>query len=508
MRRFGSFLVRLSSFFQKELAEVIRQPRLIIYLIFGPFLIMLLFGIGYNSNQPPLRTLFVVRQETEMSKAIEQSLQQDATYMTYVGQTNDVEAMKRALRARSIDLGVVVPDNAYETVKSNQQAVFEVYHNELDPMQANYITYLSQLYVDMLNRGVLSSFAESGQSDASSLNQQVDAALMRVRAVRTALEAGDVERAQAEQQSLRRNISAVDMAVGASLSVLGSVGNTYGTEDQQTLGMAALLQDIKNNPSASQDLESGKSDYTSEIEETRRMEENLVSLQSSLTDFTAVSPAILTRPFISRIETVTPIELDAMSYFTPGVIVLLLQHVTITLASLSIVREKRSGTMELFRVSPISPGEVLTGKYMSYLLIGIVLSAALGLLLAYGLRVPMLGSWANVGATILLLLFASLGIGFFISLVSSTETQAVQLAMLMLLFSVFFSGFFLDLRFLVGPVKLISWVIPATYGTLLMQNIMLRGLGLVLPWVINLAAIGLVMFIVAWLLMRQKMGKE
>ncbi len=508
MRRFGSYLVRLGSFFQKETAEVLRQPRLIIYLIFGPFLIMLLFGLGYRSDQPPLRTMFVVKQESEMSRAIELTIRQDATYLSYAGQTNDIEAMKSALNRRTIDLGVVVPDNAYQTIKGNQQAVFEVFHNELDPMQSNYIVYLAQVYVDMLNRGVLSSFAQTGQSDASALNVQLTAAIDRVRGVRSALERGDVAAAKVEQQGLKRNISAVDLAVGASLQMLGGIGSTYGDPDAQTTEVIGLMDTVKTSPTGTEELQEGKSDYNREISDAAALEESLVKLQTSLQEFTAVSPSVLTRPFISKVTSITPLEMTPMGFFTPGVIVLLLQHVTITLAALSIVREKRSGTMELFRVSPISPGEVLIGKYLAYLLIGIVLAAALGLLLAFGLRAPMLGAWANAGATVVLLILASLGIGFTISLVSNTESQAVQLSMLMLLFSVFFSGFFLDLRFLVGPVKFISWIIPATYGTMLLQNIMLRGFGLVLAWVVNLSTIALVMFLISWLLMRKKMAQE
>ena len=73
----------------------------------------------------------------------------------------------------------------------------------------------------------------------------------------------------------------------------------------------------------------------------------------------------------------------------------MLQHVSVTFAAPSIVRERRLGTVELFRVSPLSAFEALAGKYASNFLFGAVLAAALTALLIYGLGVPMLGHWGD-----------------------------------------------------------------------------------------------------------------
>ena len=80
------------------------------------------------------------------------------------------------------------------------------------------------------------------------------------------------------------------------------------------------------------------------------------------------------------------------------------------------------------------------------------------------LRVPMLGSWKNYALVLLALMFASLGIGFVISLLSETTSQAVQYSMLVLLFSIFFSGFFLDLRLMWDQIRFLAYAIPATYA--------------------------------------------
>lgn len=120
----------------------------------------------------------------------------------------------------------------------------------------------------------------------------------------------------------------------------------------------------------------------------------------------------------------------------------------------------------------------------------------------------MLGSWLDLLIIVVLLLFASLGIGFIISFLSQTETQSVQLSMIALLFSVFFSGFFLDLRYLLYPVRYISNLIPATYGTQLMQNVMLRGIGIQLSSLVNLTIFGVILFVLAWIFLRRAMAHE
>jgi len=194
-------------------------------------------------------------------------------------------------------------------------------------------------------------------------------------------------------------------------------------------------------------------------------------------------------------------------YFAPGVIVLLLQHLAVTFAALSIVRDRRLGTMELFRVSPASSAEILVGKYLSYLLFGGLLATILSMLVVFGLQVPMLGDWLSYGLVIAALLFACLGIGFVISLAAQTESQAIQYVMIVLLASVFFSGFFLSLRLLWDGVRVVSWGLPATSGIILLQDIMLRG-GPPNPVLLGgLAALGVSLFLIAFNLLRRAMAR-
>jgi ABC-2 type transport system permease protein len=218
-----------------------------------------------------------------------------------------------------------------------------------------------------------------------------------------------------------------------------------------------------------------------------------------------MSPNVVSSPFTVTTKSATGIKLELTDFFTPAVIVLLLQHMFVTFAALSIVAERRVGTMELFKTSPISSSEILLGKTLSFFVFGLVVAAAITLLVVFVLGTPMLGTWQNYVIAVVVLLFTSLAVGFFISLVSENDTQAVQFSMLLLLASIFFSGFFLDLRLMWEPMKVFSYILPATYGINIMHDVMLRGLPLPLQYIGGLALIGLILFIVDWLILRRMM---
>jgi ABC-2 type transport system permease protein len=203
---------------------------------------------------------------------------------------------------------------------------------------------------------------------------------------------------------------------------------------------------------------------------------------------------------------ITEARIEAMHFYVPAVIALLLQHLAITLAGLSIIREKVGGAMELFRAAPVTSFETLSGKYISYFIIIGILAATLTALVVLALRVPMLGSWVHYILVLLALLLASLGIGFHISLSAGSHSQAIQYGMLTLLAAIFFSGFFLPLYRLTPLVRVVSWLLPATYGTVLLQDVMLRG---EVPRILLLLALygfSVVLWLLAWIRLARQMS--
>ena len=504
------FIIRVSSFLGKEIAEVIRQPRLILTLIFGPFLILLIFGIGYKNVPRAVRTIFVAVPNSPMAQLIQQQAPTISSEIFYAGLTGNENEARQLLSSGQVDLVIVAPTNAYATIQNNQQAVFKLYQNEIDPAQMGYIEILGQIFVQEVNRRVLAEVVQQTQAQSTDVKNEISAARQNAAAMKAALLAGDAVTAQAEQLKMKGHLSTLSTAIGASASLLNGIGQDTASSNtaNNAQDLAQLLKTIENSPSNMTDIQSGQANYTKEIQDITKTDQDLANLQDKLNQFKQISPVISVSPFVSETSSINPVTITPLDFFAPGVIVLLLQHIAVTIASLSIVRERRSGTMELFRVSPISAGEVLIGKYLSYLIFGAFLAAILALLLSYGLKIPMLGSWADFSIVAVAVLFASLGYGFIISLIAQTESQAVQLAMIMLLLSVFFSGFLLDLRYFADPVKIISWLLPTTYGSVLLQNIMLRGNSLLSIYIFGLVGIGLVLFGIAWFLMKRQMAHE
>lgn len=221
----------------------------------------------------------------------------------------------------------------------------------------------------------------------------------------------------------------------------------------------------------------------------------------------AIPPDVVAAPTRAEIRNVAPSTPDVISYFAPAVLALILQHLAVTLVAMSLVRERTSGVIELFRIAPVSTAEVLTGKLLAFGLIGGAIAALTVALLVLGLGVPMIAPAGWVALTIALLLVASIGLGLLIAVVSDSERQAVQLSLLVLLASVFFSGFVLPIMEFSEPVRALAYTLPVTHGIRLLQDFMLKG-GTNQAWeLLALAVIGLVTLVLAWLLLRRGMTR-
>jgi len=216
-----------------------------------------------------------------------------------------------------------------------------------------------------------------------------------------------------------------------------------------------------------------------------------------------IPPDVIARPTTAETENVAPTEPKVTNFFGPAVFALIIQHLAVTLTALSMVRERLSGQMDLFRVAPVSSMELLVGKYVAYAVLSLAVSAVVGALLVGVLGVPLLGSIGLFVGIVLLLTFASLGYGLLISLVADSERQAVQLSMLVLLASVFFSGFVLPVTDFAQWMQYVAYALPVTHGIATLQQLMLRGVVLD-TWMLGiLLGIGLVLYLVSLLRLRR-----
>lgn len=201
----------------------------------------------------------------------------------------------------------------------------------------------------------------------------------------------------------------------------------------------------------------------------------------------AIAPETVARPVKAEVQNRAPVQPALLTFFAPAVLALVLQHLGITVTALSMVRERSSGAIEILRVAPISTVELLTGKYIAYAMTSLLVAALILVITTNLLHIPFRGDPLELAVLVVLLTFASLGAGLFISLWSDSERQAVQLATLVLLLSVFFSGFVLPVSELQMPVRALAYALPVTYAIPAFQQEMLRG---ELPNAIALGALG------------------
>ncbi|MGC9349915.1 MAG: ABC transporter permease [Anaerolineae bacterium] len=500
----GRFLIRTSAFLGKEVANILRQPRLIAMLVLGPFLILLIFGIGFQDKPSKLRTLFVVEDDNVLKPYIEHYATTLGPQIIFEGITEDrAKAMDR-LQAGDVDALVVVPSRPLEKLRNNEPIVLQNLHNEIMPTEAGYVEFTMAVYVNVLNQRVLANLIENEQQEIEAIRTSIRAAQREARSIRDALTGRDLDRAQESIAALDKTLQTISPTVQTVTETqwitesLGSMGGSVWVSG--TLSMLGSVQRSVQTLS-----ETNLQNVEEQAETLAHVEANLADMDAALAALQRLESVIVTSPFRSQTQSVTPVEIETIDYYTPAVIALLLQHLCVTFGALSIVQEELIGAMELFKVAPISAFEMLLGKYLSYLLFNSLITALLSLLLIYGLNVPMVGNWRDYAITLLSMMFASLGLGFLISILAKSTSQAVQVSMLLLLSSVFFTGFMQGLESLRRWTRVISWSLPATYGMELLKNIMLRGRSLRALLVGGMIAMGGGLFLLNWILLPRRM---
>jgi ABC-2 type transport system permease protein len=356
-------IIRLLSFFSKEVNEVRRQPKLVLSLLLGPFIILLLFGVGYSGERPKIRTVLVIPPQGLELVNIDDLKKAISANFTLVDTTSDQEAAQALLRSGQADLIETLPPDAEQQLANGQQATITFLYNQINPLNEQWIQYLAYSQVTEINRTVQTTVVQQFQKEAS------------------------------------------------------------------TAGVR-----------------------------------------------TSIPPEVLVSPVRFEYKNERGQALSFMTYYAPGVLALIVQHIAVTLGALSLVRERLLGAMELFRVAPVSMNQLLLGKYLGFtIFIGIMFAALVALLVFTPLAVPFLGDVWRFVAFALLFTLASLGIGFLISAWVTSDSQAVQISMLVLLMSIFFSGFLLPLENFTPEVRWVGYALPMTHAIDGFQRIMLRG---------------------------------
>ncbi len=220
-----------------------------------------------------------------------------------------------------------------------------------------------------------------------------------------------------------------------------------------------------------------------------------------------LNPAVVAAPTRAEVADLAPSPPNIVAFYGIMVLALIVQHTAITVSALSMLHDRRRGMFDLFRMSPMASSDLLTGKYAAFALLGTAVALAVLGVLVFGFGVPFLADPAVVVGSVALLVLASIGIGIVVALVSDSDRQAVQVALLVLLASVFFSGLALDLDQFSAPVRAVSALLPVTQAGSLLQDLMLRGETAQAWRAAVLAAMAGVLFVAGWLVLRRQLHR-
>jgi ABC-2 type transport system permease protein len=187
------------------------------------------------------------------------------------------------------------------------------------------------------------------------------------------------------------------------------------------------------------------------------------------------------------------------NFFLPGLTAVLLLFVTTFLTTFSIVREREQGTLEQLFVTPVRPMGLLLGKLLPYLAIGFVELLMILLSMRVVFRVPIAGSVLLLLLLAIPYLFVALTLGMLISTKAKSQAEAIQMALLTMLPSIFFSGYIFPRETMPTIFYVISCFIPATYFVNIARGVILRGATLSHLWLdaAVLMAMGIAILILA-----------
>jgi ABC-2 type transport system permease protein len=166
------------------------------------------------------------------------------------------------------------------------------------------------------------------------------------------------------------------------------------------------------------------------------------------------------------------------------------------MTSISIVREKELGTMEVILVSPIVPIRVIIAKMVPYFILSFVNIASILLLSVFVLDVPIQGNLVLLVAECLLFTICVLSLGLLISTIAASQQVAMLISLMgMFLPTIMLSGFMFPIENIPLPLQIISNIVPSKWFYYIVKNIMIKGLGFEYVWKETLILFAMVVFL-------------
>ncbi len=194
-------------------------------------------------------------------------------------------------------------------------------------------------------------------------------------------------------------------------------------------------------------------------------------------------------------------------FMIPGLIGLILTSIIGIVTATSVVRERERGTIEQLIVTPIRAWELMIGKIMPYIILGLFDAVMIISVGHWWFGVPVNGSLGLIFLLSAVYLLSTLGIGLFVSTIANTQQEAMLTVFMTILPSIFLSGFIYPLAAMPMVLQWISYLIPLRYFLTIIRALMVKGVGIesILPDVIAMSIFGVLIMGAAALRFRKRL---
>jgi ABC-2 type transport system permease protein len=194
------------------------------------------------------------------------------------------------------------------------------------------------------------------------------------------------------------------------------------------------------------------------------------------------APTSLEAPVEVRVRPWYNPEGRSSHYIVPGIIGVLLTMTMVSITGAAIVRERERGTLEQLVVTPIGKTSLMLGKTIPFAVVGYLQVTVILLLGKLLFDVPVRGSLPMLYLLIAPFIIASLGMGLFISAVTKTQIQAMQLSFFFIMPNILLSGFMFPRAAMPEPAQWVGAALPLTYFLTIMRGLLLKGVELSDVW--------------------------
>lgn len=171
-------------------------------------------------------------------------------------------------------------------------------------------------------------------------------------------------------------------------------------------------------------------------------------------------------------------DLISAYFMIPGVIGMILFAITSILTATAVVRERERGTIEQLIVTPIRSWELIVGKVTPYVMLALLDTLEVLAIGHWWFNVPIRGNLLLILLLSALFLLSGLGIGLFASTIANTQQEAMLIVWMLLLPSIFLSGFFFPIQAMPPVMQWISMIVPLRYYLVIIRSLLLKGVGL------------------------------